>query len=132
MENNYIINFLKKNSFTLNRSLGGKNNIKTLLIIKKFLKTLNLKKIKSGKKIFDWNVPLTWELKEGYIKDANDKKIINSKENFLHVLNYSQKINKILTKKELMKNLYFLKKQPNAIPYVTSYYKKKMGFLHKI
>ena len=116
MENNYIINFLKKNSFTLNRSLGGKNNIKTLLIIKKFLKTLNLKKIKSGKKIFDWNVPLTWELKEGYIKDANDKKIISSKENFLHVLNYSQKINKILTKKELMKNLYFLKKQPNAIP----------------
>tara|TARA_S200000501_G_scaffold358189_1_gene382690 strand:+ start:3575 stop:4849 length:1275 start_codon:yes stop_codon:yes gene_type:complete len=131
MENNYIINFLKKNSFPLNRSLGGKNNIKTLLIIKKFLKTLNLKKIKSGKKIFDWNVPLTWELKEGYIKDANDKKIISSKENFLHVLNYSQKINKILTKKELMKNLYFLKKQPNAIPYVTSYYKKKWGFCVK-
>ena len=30
MENNYIINFLKKNSFSLSRSLGGKNNIKTI------------------------------------------------------------------------------------------------------
>ena len=32
------------------------------------------------------------------------------------------------TKKELFKNLYFLKKQPNEITYEISYYKKRWGF----
>ena len=29
---------------------------------------------------------------------------------------------------DLLKNIFFLKKQPNAIPYLTSYYKKNWGF----
>ena len=126
-----IINYLKKEVFQLSRSLGGKNNILTLVKIKKILKNLKLKKIKSGKKIFDWVVPKTWELSDAYIKDEKNRKIIDAKNNFLHILNYSISINKKITKKELFKNLYFLKNKPNAIPYVTSYYKKKWGFCIK-
>ena len=37
-------------------------------------------------------------------------------------------VNKILEKKELIKKLYSEKKRPNAIPYVTSYYRKDWGF----
>ena len=44
------------------------------------------------------------------------------------MLGYSIPIKKKITKKELFKNLYFLKKQPNAIPYEISYYKKRWGF----
>ena len=58
-----IINYLKKEVFQLSRSLGGKNNILTLVKIKKILKNLKLKKIKSGKKIFDWVVPEEWNIK---------------------------------------------------------------------
>ena len=43
-------------------------------------------------------------------------------------MGYSKPINKILEKKELIKKLYSEKKRPNAIPYVTSYYRKDWGF----
>ncbi len=56
------------------------------------------------------------------------KKYAQFKENNLHVLNFSSSINKIVNKKELLKHVYSLKSQPNAIPYVTSYYKKNWGF----
>ena len=39
-------------------------------------------------------------------------------------MNFSIPIKKRLKKKNLLKKIYTLKKQPKAIPYVTSYYKK--------
>ena len=46
----------------------------------------------------------------------------------LHIISYSKPINKILTKKTLIKNIYSLPKQKSAIPYITSYYKRYWGF----
>jgi len=125
------INDLKKNIFNLKRSLGGHSNYLTLKKIKEYIPTLNIKKIKSGANVYGWKVPYTWEIKEAYIADNKNKKLIDIRNNFLHVLNYSTKINKVITKKELLKHLYFIKKIPNAIPYVTSYYYKKWGFCLK-
>lgn len=126
-----IINSFKKNIFYLNRSLAGPDNLKTIRFIKKFLPNLKIKSFESSKKIFDWKSPKVWTVKKAYIEDENKNKIIDIKNNFLHVLNYSSKINKFITKKELFKNLYFIKSMPKAIPYVTSYYFKKWGFCVK-
>ena len=66
---------LAKNLFPLHRSLTGKGVVKTLNIIRKgYLKNLKIKKIKSGKKVFDWKVPEEWEIKDAYVKD-NKKKL---------------------------------------------------------
>ena len=43
-------------------------------------------------------------------------------------MGYSIPVNEILTYDELSQNLYYLKDQPNAITYITSYYKKRWGF----
>ena len=84
---------------------------------------------KSGKKVYDWKIPHEWHIEDAYvINKKNKKKIIDFKKNNLSVLNYSQPVNKILNYSDLIKNIYFLKKQPSAIPYITSYYSKNWGF----
>ena len=44
------------------------------------------------------------------------------------MLGYSVPYKGLLSLNELKKNLFYLKNLPNAIPYVTSYYKKNWGF----
>ena len=131
MKDTQIINLLKKKIFNLNRSLAGSDNLKTLKFIKKIIPDLKLKSFKSSKKIFDWRSPKVWSVKDAYVEDEKKVKIVDIKNNFLHVLNYSSRINKFVSKKELFKNLYFIKTMPKAIPYVTSYYFRKWGFCVK-
>ena len=71
-------------------------------------------------------MPDEWNVKKAYIK-YNNKTIIDFDQNNLHLVGYSIPVNKKLSFKKLKKKNY-LKKQPDAIPYVTSYYKKDWGF----
>ena len=115
---------LMKRLFNINRSLTGEGNRKTLKIIKKKIRALRILEFKSGKKVFDWIVPDEWNVKKAFVEDKFGKKIIDIKNNNLHLVSYSRPVNKIVNLKTLNKHLYSLKSQPNAIPYITSYYKK--------
>ena len=121
-------NLAKNILFPICRSITGKGTLKTLKLIKKEFKDLKIKKIKSGEKVFDWAIPPEWNIKEAYILDKNGVKIVDFKNNNLHIIGYSIKVNRIIKKKDLIKNLFYLKEQPEAIPYITSYYKKRWGF----
>ena len=121
-------NIFIKPLFKYNRSITGEGTIDTLKFIKKKFKYLEIKKFKSGSKVFDWKIPKVWKVDEAYIKDNKGKKIIDFQNNNLHVLNYSKKISKWSYLKDVKKNIFYLKNLPSAIPYVTSYYKKKWGF----
>ena len=114
--------------FSLCRSITGEGTRKTLNIIQKEFPILKVKKIKSKTKVFDWNVPKEWNVTEAYVIDKYNNKIIDFKKNTLHLLGYSISLKKNISKKELFKNIHFLKKQPKAIPYKTSYYKSNWGF----
>ena len=118
---------LSKELFNIHRSLNSSNNIKTLHVLKRYIKKLHVKYFKF-KNVFDWKIPERWEIKSAYIKEISGKKILDINKNKLHILQYSEPVNKIIGKKQLLKNLYFQKDKPNSIPYVTSYYKKRWGF----
>ena len=118
---------LAKKLWPLNRSLSGEGVEQTLSLIKKEI-PIKVLSFKSGLKVFDWKIPKVWEVNQAWLKNKENKKIIDFKKNNLHVVGYSKYINKNLTLKELKKKIHYLKKQPNAIPYVTSYYKRDWGF----
>ena len=119
---------LGKKLWPLNRSLTGAGVNQTLKILKNYNKKLKIIKFKSGQKVFDWTIPKEWVVNEAWIKDENGKKIINFQNNNLHLVGYSTSIKKKFFLKQFIKKLHFHKNQPNAIPYVTSYYKKDWGF----
>ncbi|KZR73699.1 DUF4910 domain-containing protein [Prochlorococcus marinus] len=119
---------LAKELWPVCRSITGQGVRDTLQILKRKNPNLKVKSIKSGRKIFDWRVPQEWNIKDGWVKNMDGEKLISFKENNLHILGYSIPINRVITKKELEGHLYSIPEMPTAIPYVTSYYKKRWGF----
>ena len=119
---------LGKALFPINRSITGKGTLKSLKLIQKEIPKLKIKKIKSNSKVFDWKIPPEWNVKKAFVKDKFGKKIIDIEVNNLHLVGYSSPVEKKISKKQLLKRIYSIKKQPNAIPYVTSYYKRYWGF----
>lgn len=114
--------------FPIMRSLTGKGNILTLKFLKNHLNELKISSYRSNKKVFDWKIPPVWIFKGAYIMTLNDQVVINSDENNLHVMNYSDSIDRIVNVKELNKHLFSIPEKPTAIPYVTSYYRRDWGF----
>ena len=117
-----------KKLFPLCRSITGPGIFQSLKILKTFNQNITIKKVKSGKKAFDWKVPPEWHIQDAFIVDKYNKKIIDFKKNNLHVVNFSKPISIFLKKKKILEKIYSLPKIDNAIPYVTSYYKKDWGF----
>lgn len=122
---------LLKDIFSIKSSITGEGNRIKLKLIKKFI-PIKIIEYKSGQKCFDWTIPKEWKLKEAFIKDIiSNKKILDFKNNYLNVINYSQSIDTIITGNQLKKNIHTISNLPNAIPYITSYYKKRWGFCLK-
>ena len=112
----------------INRSVTGEGVRQTLAIIKRQIPELNIVNIPSGTQVFDWAIPKEWRVKDAYIVTPSGKKICEFKRNNLHLVGYSTPISKKLSLSELQDHLYSLPNQPNAIPYVTSYYKERWGY----
>ena len=69
-----IHNFAKE-LWPIDRSITGQGLRETLKRISNFLPKLEIKSVPSGSKVFDWNVPKEWDVKEAYIKTPDGKKI---------------------------------------------------------
>ncbi|WP_019530910.1 DUF4910 domain-containing protein [Dasania marina] len=111
----------------ITRSISGPGIEESLAVFKRHM-PIQIEKVATGTKVFDWVTPQEWHFKRAVLTAPDGSIICDSNDSNLHVLNYSTSIDKKLDLNELLPHLYSLPNLPTAIPYVTSYYKKNWGF----
>jgi aminopeptidase-like protein len=119
---------LAQELFPICRSITGPGVRQTLGIIAREIPSLAIREVPSGTECFDWTVPREWSVREAYIETESGRRFVDFRESNLHLVGYSVPVDRTMTLEELRPHLHSLPEQPDAIPYVTSYYAERWGF----
>jgi aminopeptidase-like protein len=118
---------LLRRLFPICRSLTG-NGVRETLGILCEIAEFDTIEIPSGTACYDWVVPEEWNVTDAYVADSSGRRVIDFRENNLHLVGYSTPIDREMTFAELEPHLHTLPDLPEAIPYRTSYYQRSWGF----
>ena len=119
-------NFIVK-LYPICRSITGEGVRETLRVIRKRI-PLEIHEVPSGTQVFDWTVPLEWNVSDAYVMNREGKRVIDFKAHNLHLMSYSLPIREKMSLADLRPHLFTLPEYPEWIPYRTSYYKENWGF----
>lgn len=114
--------------FPICRSITGDGVRQTLAILREIVPEMTVHEVPSGTAVFDWTVPKEWNIRDGWIKNSRGEKILDFQKTNLHVVGYSLPVDQKVTLDELLPLIYTQPDQPDAIPYVMSYYEERYGF----
>lgn len=109
------------------RSITGDGVRRTLDILARSI-PLTRHEIPTGTRVFDWEIPKEWNVREAYIKNMHGERVIDFAASNLHVVSYSAPVHAVLPLEELRPHLHSIPDHPDWIPYRTTYYKNTWGF----
>jgi len=89
---------------------------------------ISIHEVPSGTKVFDWVVPLEWNIRDAYVRSRRGERVIDFGSHNLHVVSYSVPVHRRVPMSELREHLFTRPDQPDVIPYRTSYYHETWGF----
>lgn len=113
--------------FPLCRSITGDGLRATLAHIAEHI-PLTVREVPTGTAVLDWEIPQEWNVRDAAIYSLAGDRVVDFKANNLHLLQYSEPIDRIVPRDQLEAHLYSLPDRPDLIPYRTSYYNRTWGF----
>ena len=119
---------LARRLWPIHRSITGDGVRETLRILQEQLPDLTIHEVPSGTQAFDWTIPQEWVIRAARLISPDGETIVDLKNSNLHVVGYSIGVDIKLTLDELQHHLHSIPEQPDAIPFVTSYYHPNWGF----
>jgi aminopeptidase-like protein len=109
------------------RSISGAGVRKTLQLINRRI-DLEWHEVPSGTRVFDWEVPLEWNIEDAWVRDGDGRRVVDFHAHNLHILNYSEPVRTSLPLEQLKPQLYSMPEHDDWIPYRTSYFRRQWGF----
>ena len=122
-----LLHDLMSTLYPICRSITGEGVRETLRQLQQHV-PLEIREVASGTKVFDWTVPLEWNIQDAYIATTRGERVVDFRKNNLHVVNYSVPVRGTFRRADLDGHLHSLPERPDWIPYRTSYYKENWGF----
>jgi aminopeptidase-like protein len=83
--------------------------------------------VPSGTRVWTWTVPEKWSYSEAYLETLDGKRLIDAKDNPLHVVSYSLPFEGEVSREGLLQHLHVHPHLPDAIPFVFKYYQRDWG-----
>jgi aminopeptidase-like protein len=114
--------------FPICRSLTGNGVRETLAEIREHVPALTVQEVASGTQAFDWVVPDEWNISAAKLTGPDGQVVADFANHNLHVVGYSEPVDCVMPLEQLQEHLHSLPELPDAIPYVTSYYRRYWGF----
>jgi aminopeptidase-like protein len=115
----------------LHRTLVSDDMDRTLQIVGSYLPesaNYTIETYTPGTQVWTWRVPERYVVHEAYLETEAGERVVDFKDNPLHIISYSLPVDKVLTWNELEPHLRYSAKRPTAIPWEFKYYERSWGF----
>ncbi|MEW6715903.1 MAG: DUF4910 domain-containing protein [Chloroflexota bacterium] len=117
--------------YPLHRTLASDGTDQALDIICQHMPkkaNFHIETYEPGTQVWTWRVPERYMVKDAYLETEDGERLLDFKNNPLHIVSYSLPIDCMLTWDELEPHLHYNEKYPEAIPWEFKYYERDWGF----
>jgi aminopeptidase-like protein len=118
---------LAEELYPICRSITGDGVRRTLAVLGRHI-PITVSEVPTGTRVYDWTVPKEWNIRDAFIARMDGTRVVDFARHNLHVVQYSQPVDRVMAMEELRPHLHTMPDHPDWIPYRTAYSGETWGF----